>query len=88
MVELLFLFNLCGQNGYYFKYLFLQKDHLLSDFFVWCMCLARVVTDRVTGYSRGFGFVRYDNLEGAANGIKGMDGKVLVHISFYGILIY
>ncbi|KAF3341293.1 glycine-rich RNA-binding protein 3 [Carex littledalei] len=38
---------------------------------------AKVVTDRVTGYSRGFGFVKYANLEGAANGIKGMDGKFL-----------
>ncbi|KAJ4745376.1 glycine-rich RNA-binding-like protein [Rhynchospora pubera] len=38
---------------------------------------ARVVTDRVTGYSRGFGFVKYADLEGAANGIKGMDGKFL-----------
>ncbi|KAJ3670335.1 hypothetical protein LUZ60_010659 [Juncus effusus] len=38
---------------------------------------ARVVTDRNSGYSRGFGFVRYSNLEGAAAGIQGMDGKFL-----------
>ncbi|KAF5727992.1 glycine-rich RNA-binding protein 3 mitochondrial-like [Tripterygium wilfordii] len=38
---------------------------------------ARVVTDRVNGYSKGFGFVRYANLEDAAKGIEGMDGKFL-----------
>ncbi|KAE9456536.1 hypothetical protein C3L33_11627, partial [Rhododendron williamsianum] len=38
---------------------------------------ARVVTDRVSGYSKGFGFVRYATLEDAAEGIKGMDGKFL-----------
>lgn len=37
---------------------------------------ARVVTDRVSGYSKGFGFVRYATLEDAAKGIEGMDGKV------------
>uniref|UniRef100_A0A2C9W898 RRM domain-containing protein n=1 Tax=Manihot esculenta TaxID=3983 RepID=A0A2C9W898_MANES len=38
---------------------------------------ARVVTDRVSGYSKGFGFVRYANLDAAAKGIEGMDGKFL-----------
>ncbi|RWW81893.1 hypothetical protein BHE74_00009679 [Ensete ventricosum] len=38
---------------------------------------ARVVTDRVSGYSKGFGFVRYATLAEAAEGIKGMDGKFL-----------
>ncbi|KAL6975333.1 Organelle RRM domain-containing protein 2, mitochondrial [Sarracenia purpurea var. burkii] len=38
---------------------------------------ARVVTDRVSGYSKGFGFVRYATLEEAVEGIKGMDGKFL-----------
>lgn len=37
---------------------------------------ARVVTDRESGYSKGFGFVNYATLEDAANGIQGMDGKV------------
>ncbi|KAJ6980101.1 organelle RRM domain-containing protein 2 [Populus alba x Populus x berolinensis] len=37
---------------------------------------ARVVTDRVSGYSKGFGFVKYATLEDAAEGIKGMDGQV------------
>ncbi|KAK4255618.1 hypothetical protein QN277_008596 [Acacia crassicarpa] len=38
---------------------------------------ARVVTDRVSGYSKGFGFVRYATIEEAAKGIEGMDGKFL-----------
>lgn len=38
---------------------------------------ARVVTDRISGYSKGFGFVRYATTEEAAEGIKGMDGKFL-----------
>ncbi|XP_052208106.1 organelle RRM domain-containing protein 2, mitochondrial [Diospyros lotus] len=38
---------------------------------------AKVVTDRVSGYSKGFGFVKYATLEEAAEGIKGMDGKFL-----------
>ncbi|KAJ4875582.1 RNA-binding (RRM/RBD/RNP motifs) family protein [Raphanus sativus] len=38
---------------------------------------AKVVTDRVSGYSKGFGFVRYTTLEDSAKGIAGMDGKFL-----------
>ncbi|CAA3010943.1 organelle RRM domain-containing protein 2, mitochondrial-like [Olea europaea var. sylvestris] len=38
---------------------------------------AKVVTDRVSGYSKGYGFVRYATLEEAAAGIKGMDGQFL-----------
>ncbi|XP_019183403.1 PREDICTED: glycine-rich RNA-binding protein 4, mitochondrial [Ipomoea nil] len=38
---------------------------------------AKVVTDRVSGFSKGFGFVRYSSLEGAEAGIKGMDGQFL-----------
>lgn len=41
-----------------------------------CIPAARVVTDRLSGYSKGFGFVRYATLEEAAEGIKEMDGKV------------
>lgn len=37
---------------------------------------ARVVTDRMSGYSKGFGFVRYATVEEAEKGIEGMDGKV------------
>ncbi|KAF5202287.1 Organelle rrm domain-containing protein 2 protein [Thalictrum thalictroides] len=38
---------------------------------------ARVVTDQVNNYSKGFGFVRYATLEEAAAGKEGMDGKFL-----------
>ncbi|KAF8026073.1 hypothetical protein BT93_F2785 [Corymbia citriodora subsp. variegata] len=38
---------------------------------------ARVVSDRISGYSKGFGFVRYATLEDAAKGIEGMNGKYL-----------
>ncbi|KAL9264500.1 Organelle RRM domain-containing protein [Drosera capensis] len=38
---------------------------------------AKVVTDRVSGSSKGFGFVRYVTTEQAAAGIQGMDGKFL-----------
>ncbi|GAB2284616.1 hypothetical protein Dimus_019071 [Dionaea muscipula] len=38
---------------------------------------ARVVTDRVSGCSKGFGFVSYATTEQAAAGIQGMDGKFL-----------
>ncbi|XP_071905345.1 organelle RRM domain-containing protein 2, mitochondrial isoform X2 [Coffea arabica] len=38
---------------------------------------AKVVTDRASGFSKGFGFVRYGSLEDAAAGIEGMDGKFL-----------
>jgi len=44
---------------------------------VLCLSIsARVVTDRASGYSKGFGFVKYATLEDAARGIEGMDGKV------------
>ncbi|GAA0184231.1 hypothetical protein LIER_31519 [Lithospermum erythrorhizon] len=38
---------------------------------------ARVVTDRVSGYSKGFGLVKYKTIEEAEAGIKGMDGQFL-----------
>ncbi|KAL8162584.1 hypothetical protein V2J09_014073 [Rumex salicifolius] len=38
---------------------------------------AKVVTDRVSGYSKGYGFVKYSTVEGATAGIEGMDGKFL-----------
>ncbi|KAK2639391.1 hypothetical protein Ddye_027186 [Dipteronia dyeriana] len=38
---------------------------------------AKVVTDRASGFSRGFGFVEYATLEDAAKGVAGMDGKYL-----------
>ena len=44
------------------------------------------MTDRVSGYSKGFGFVRYATLEDAANGIEGMDGKVSLLFTWISLL--
>ncbi|KAK4355300.1 hypothetical protein RND71_024271 [Anisodus tanguticus] len=44
---------------------------------------AKVVTDRVSGYSKGYGFVRYATLEDAEAGIKGMDGQSNTQILYY-----
>ncbi|KAK9673995.1 hypothetical protein RND81_12G203900 [Saponaria officinalis] len=38
---------------------------------------AKVVTDRVSGFSKGFGFVRYATTEEAKSGIEGMHGQFL-----------
>lgn len=37
---------------------------------------AGVATDRVSGFSKGFGFVRYATIDEAEQGIKGMDDQV------------
>ncbi|KAK2975094.1 hypothetical protein RJ640_014456 [Escallonia rubra] len=38
---------------------------------------ARVVTDRGSGYSKGFGFVKYSTLGDAEKGMKGMDAQMI-----------
>jgi RNA recognition motif-containing protein len=38
---------------------------------------ARIITDRETGRSRGFGFVTFDNPDDASNAISEMDGTEL-----------
>lgn len=35
-----------------------------------------MVKDHASGYSKGFGFIKYATIEEAAAGIKGMDGQV------------
>lgn len=39
-------------------------------------CAARVITDRNTGKSRGFGFVNYSSVDSASEAINKMDGQV------------
>lgn len=36
---------------------------------------ARIITDKVTGLSKGFGFVEMSSTEGAQKAIEGMNGK-------------
>ncbi|KAK6942939.1 RNA recognition motif domain [Dillenia turbinata] len=38
---------------------------------------ARVITDRATGYSKGFGFVKFTTVEEAKRGMEGMDAQFL-----------
>jgi RNA recognition motif-containing protein len=38
---------------------------------------ATIVTDRMTGQARGFGFVEYDNATDAQRAIEALDGQVL-----------
>lgn len=49
---------------------------------------ARVIMDRETGRSRGFGFVTYADSEAASAAIQAMDQRVLImFLSLYGCFI-
>ncbi|KAK1299233.1 hypothetical protein QJS10_CPB14g00258 [Acorus calamus] len=50
--------------------------------------LTTVVTDLVTRYSRGFGFVIYSTLEDADKGITGMDAQVSYSFLFVTLLVF
>lgn len=50
---------------------------------------ARVIMDRETGRSRGFGFVTYADSEAASAAIQAMDQRVLIMLlSLFGYLLY
>lgn len=44
-------------------------------------CTAKVITDRDTGRSRGFGFVSFDTEESANSALSAMDGQVKIKSS-------
>jgi cold-inducible RNA-binding protein len=62
-------------------------DDSLADFFSQCgdVVEAKVVTDRETGRSRGFGFVTFED-EGASGKAVDLDGEELdgrtIHVDF------
>ncbi len=66
---------------------FSMSDQDLSDAFAQfgTVVSAKVVTDRETGRSKGFGFVEYDSEDEGKAAIDGLDGKELggrtVHVS-------
>jgi len=47
---------------------------------------ARVITDRDTGRSRGFGFVNYTNNDDANAAISGMDGKLSTSYDLFQVV--
>ena len=63
------------------------NDESLFEFFSQCgdVVEARVITDRETGRSRGFGFVTFDGDDSASRAIE-MDGQELdgrtIHVDF------
>ncbi|MED6160475.1 hypothetical protein PIB30_051796 [Stylosanthes scabra] len=74
--------NLNIQVNQFQLFLFLELYAFLGTYykiitFSLLLLSPRVVTDRVSGYSKGFDFVNYTTLEDAAKGIEGMDGKVI-----------
>ncbi|WP_018628761.1 RNA recognition motif domain-containing protein [Niabella aurantiaca] len=63
-------------NIYVSNLSFIVRDEDLKEFFVEYgeVSSARVITDKVTGRSRGFGFVEMPDDEAARKAIKELDG--------------
>ncbi|RWW15732.1 hypothetical protein GW17_00020416 [Ensete ventricosum] len=62
------------------KKLLYNQTHMFS-------CAARVIMDRETGWSRGFGFVTFTSNEEASAAISGMDEKVHILDSSFCLLL-
>ena len=48
--------------------------------------VARIITDRETGRSRGYGFVTYATPDGASSAIQALDGKVIIVTNLFAFL--
>lgn len=70
-------FFFIGNSFYFFYYLSLKNASSCGDDAPKLIFAAKVITDRVSGRSKGFGFVRYATLEEAEKAQEGMNAKFL-----------